>query len=369
MLVASTDLSIEAELERACKKGSEKAILRLLRSHPGQMRLLMGQPFGTNRITPFAYLCWFVHCEAIEEVCSSFTEEVRPSIDHALSVASRFGKKEVLDILMHHFPNECCNSLPRDFAEACRKSRVQAALCWLNTFPDEAGATLSDSISLDQTTPLYWACRNGLDSVVRALIQRHPTRVRAALNIGDADGRTGLSFACQNGHEEVVKLLLGLLPDLQDPAPEPKQGMLSAEQRSDNPVMVSEDGRGLLQQQGYKLVGSHSAVKQCRWTKSALFGEGQCYKHTFYGISSHRCMEGTPSLACANKCTFCWRGHANPVTTSWTYQTDAPEAIVAESVQRHLEMLENVAFSPRALPSRVAEAERRTFTYGWPNKE
>ena len=33
-----------------------------------------------------------------------------------------------------------------------------------------------------------------------------------------------------------------------------------------------------------------------------LRGRGGCYKHTFYGIESHRCMETTPSLACANKC-------------------------------------------------------------------
>lgn len=33
-----------------------------------------------------------------------------------------------------------------------------------------------------------------------------------------------------------------------------------------------------------------------------LRGRGGCYKHTFYGIASHRCMEATPSLACANKC-------------------------------------------------------------------
>ena len=38
-----------------------------------------------------------------------------------------------------------------------------------------------------------------------------------------------------------------------------------------------------------------------------LRGRGGCYKHTFYGIESHRCMETTPSLACANKCVFCWR--------------------------------------------------------------
>ena len=38
-----------------------------------------------------------------------------------------------------------------------------------------------------------------------------------------------------------------------------------------------------------------------------LRGRGGCYKHAFYGIESHRCMETTPSLACANKCVFCWR--------------------------------------------------------------
>ncbi|KAM4648643.1 uncharacterized protein AAGF69_012548 [Amazona ochrocephala] len=57
---------------------------------------------------------------------------------------------------------------------------------------------------------------------------------------------------------------------------------------------------------GYKLIGSHSGVKLCRWTKSMLRGRGGCYKHTFYGIESHCCMEATPSLACANQCVFCW---------------------------------------------------------------
>lgn len=58
--------------------------------------------------------------------------------------------------------------------------------------------------------------------------------------------------------------------------------------------------------QGYRVVGSHSGVKLCRWTKSTLRGRGGCYKHTFYGIESHRCVETTPSMACANKCVFCW---------------------------------------------------------------
>ena len=52
--------------------------------------------------------------------------------------------------------------------------------------------------------------------------------------------------------------------------------------------MVSESLRKSLTKQGYKIVGSHSGVKLCRWTKAMLRGRGGCYKHTFYGIESHR---------------------------------------------------------------------------------
>lgn len=62
--------------------------------------------------------------------------------------------------------------------------------------------------------------------------------------------------------------------------------------------MITPLLRKSLEKQGYKLIGTHSGVKLCRWTKSMLRGRGGCYKHTFYGIESHRCMETTPSLAC-----------------------------------------------------------------------
>lgn len=62
-----------------------------------------------------------------------------------------------------------------------------------------------------------------------------------------------------------------------------------------------------LTKQGYSIIGTHAGVKTCRWTKSALRGRGSCYKYSFYGIASHRCMEATPSLSCSNKCVFCWR--------------------------------------------------------------
>ncbi|CUG02006.1 Hypothetical protein, putative [Bodo saltans] len=86
--------------------------------------------------------------------------------------------------------------------------------------------------------------------------------------------------------------------------------------------------RNNLTKQGYQLIGTHSGVKLCRWTKSMLRGRGGCYKHTFYNISSYQCMEMTPSLACANKCVFCWRHHTNPVAKSFIWKHDEPEFLV-----------------------------------------
>ncbi|KAK5117285.1 hypothetical protein LTR62_005902 [Meristemomyces frigidus] len=82
-----------------------------------------------------------------------------------------------------------------------------------------------------------------------------------------------------------------------------------------------------LTKQGYTIVGSHSGVKICRWTKSALRGRGSCYKYSFYGIASHLCMEATPSLSCSNKCVFCWRHGTNPVGTTWRWEVDPPDEV------------------------------------------
>ncbi|XP_061224212.1 S-adenosyl-L-methionine-dependent tRNA 4-demethylwyosine synthase TYW1-like, partial [Neopsephotus bourkii] len=103
--------------------------------------------------------------------------------------------------------------------------------------------------------------------------------------------------------------------------------------------MITPALREALTKQGYKLIGSHSGVKLCRWTKSMLRGRGGCSKHTFDGIESHRCMEATPSLACANKCVFCWRHHTNPVGTEWQWKMDQPELILQEAIENHQNMI------------------------------
>lgn len=55
-------------------------------------------------------------------------------------------------------------------------------------------------------------------------------------------------------------------------------------------------------------IADHSTVELCHWTKKSFKHEGSCYKHKFYGISTHRCMEFSPAgMHCENRCVYCWR--------------------------------------------------------------
>lgn len=55
-------------------------------------------------------------------------------------------------------------------------------------------------------------------------------------------------------------------------------------------------------------VADHSTVELCHWTKKSFKNEGDCYKHKFYGISTHKCMEFSPAgMHCENRCVYCWR--------------------------------------------------------------
>ncbi|KAF5013681.1 hypothetical protein FDECE_338 [Fusarium decemcellulare] len=111
-----------------------------------------------------------------------------------------------------------------------------------------------------------------------------------------------------------------------------------------------------LTKQGYAIVGSHSGVKTCRWTKSALRGRGSCYKFSFYGINSHQCMETTPSLSCSNKCVFCWRHGTNPVGTTWRWVVDPPDLIFDGVKTNHYKKIKMLRGMPGVRAERFAEA-------------
>ncbi|OCK92967.1 uncharacterized protein K441DRAFT_697424 [Cenococcum geophilum 1.58] len=113
-----------------------------------------------------------------------------------------------------------------------------------------------------------------------------------------------------------------------------------------------------LTKQGYTIIGSHSGVKICRWTKSALRGRGSCYKYSFYGIQSHLCMEATPSLSCSNKCVFCWRHGTNPVGTTWRWITDPPQVIFDGITAAHYKKIKMMKGVPGVRAERFSEAMR-----------
>jgi len=72
--------------------------------------------------------------------------------------------------------------------------------------------------------------------------------------------------------------------------------------------MLPKKVQELLKKQHYALVGNHSAVQICRYTKKSILDQDICYKEKFYGIRCHRCCQMTPAVAwCQHRCVFCWR--------------------------------------------------------------
>ncbi len=112
--------------------------------------------------------------------------------------------------------------------------------------------------------------------------------------------------------------------------------------------MLTKESIQELERQKYRVVGTHSAVKTCGWTRNMINGEGGCYKLKFYGIMSHQCLQMTTSISCANRCTFCWRGYKAPVSKEWKWQVDDPQLILDDSLKAHHKLLVGFAGSHKA---------------------
>ena len=123
---------------------------------------------------------------------------------------------------------------------------------------------------------------------------------------------------------------------------------LSAVRKKTEDDMLTNYGQNQLGKQGYGLIGTHSSVKTCGWTKNMIKGKGGCYKLKFYGIMSNQCMQMTTSLSCANRCTFCWRGYKAPVAKEWKWGVDDPKMIFEESMKSHHKQLTGFGGNPKA---------------------
>ena len=74
-----------------------------------------------------------------------------------------------------------------------------------------------------------------------------------------------------------------------------------------NLIQITPSIKSKLQKAKYGIY-NHSAVELCHWTKKSFANQGDCYKHKFYGIPTHQCMEMTPAaMNCENRCVYCWR--------------------------------------------------------------
>src|SRR3990167_1999953 len=93
--------------------------------------------------------------------------------------------------------------------------------------------------------------------------------------------------------------------------------------------------------EGYRLVGNHSAVKVCAYCKKAITGKDVCYKNTFYGIESCRCV-------------FCWRD-IDYVWPKWQGPVDDPKDIVDGCIKAHIELLQGFKGNDNAIEERLKD--------------
>jgi tRNA wybutosine-synthesizing protein 1 len=98
--------------------------------------------------------------------------------------------------------------------------------------------------------------------------------------------------------------------------------------------VIHTELRRTLERQHYKIVGNHSAVKTCYWTRRSLEKNGVCYKQLWYGIESHRCMQMTPNITCRQRCVFCWRS-IETTALSNLKKYDEPSFIVDGCIAEH----------------------------------
>jgi tRNA wybutosine-synthesizing protein 1 len=107
----------------------------------------------------------------------------------------------------------------------------------------------------------------------------------------------------------------------------------------------------------YGIVGRHSSVDVCEWTKKSLVNKGMCYKNVFFGIDTHRCAEMSPATAwCGERCLFCWR------PMEWYYRTkmgkkiDEPGMIVEKAVEARKKLIAGFRGNPKANAKLVNES-------------
>jgi len=125
--------------------------------------------------------------------------------------------------------------------------------------------------------------------------------------------------------------------------------------------MIPEKVKQLLQKQHYGIVGNHSAVQVCRWTKKSLRNEGVCYKEKFYGIKSHLCCQMTPSLWCPNQCLHCWRAIEYTTRNKIPGKADSPKNIIDGCINAQKVLLSGFKVNENPKKTQLSKADMKKF--------
>jgi tRNA wybutosine-synthesizing protein 1 len=123
--------------------------------------------------------------------------------------------------------------------------------------------------------------------------------------------------------------------------------------------MLTKKNIDLLKKQHYGLVGKHSVVQICSWTKKSLVNEGSCYKQKFYGINSHRCCEMSPTAVwCHNKCVHCWRAIECTQGMKMPAGVEEPKEIIEGLIKARKKLLTGFKGNSKINMQKFDEAQR-----------
>ena len=126
--------------------------------------------------------------------------------------------------------------------------------------------------------------------------------------------------------------------------------------------MIPEKVKKILKKQHYGLVGKHSAIQICRWTKSSLKNEGVCYKEKFYGIKSHLCCQMTPAVMwCDNKCVHCWRAIEHTIGDKLPKQINSPKQIIDDCIKAQKKLLLGFKIDPKSKKKQLSKANQKKY--------
>jgi tRNA wybutosine-synthesizing protein 1 len=126
--------------------------------------------------------------------------------------------------------------------------------------------------------------------------------------------------------------------------------------------MIPEKVKKVLKRQHYAIVGKHSAVQVCRWTKKSLRDEGVCYKEQFYGIKSHLCCQMSPAVMwCPNRCLHCWRAIELTIDNELKGKVDSPKEIIDGCINAQRELLSGFKVDKNSKKKQLSKANMKKF--------